>query len=813
MRKKILLNAAGIVLSMMNENKIIFLLGGHDLEMVEIRIMLENTGYNNGALFPENDLLFFDNDLGWGAKWSDYNDVLTDARFNEYIIYGVELTSDTPLKENWKVVDHHNDLPAVPTSIEQIANTLNIKLTRKQELIAANDHGHIKALKSICATDTEIKDIRKLDRNHQGVTEEQWNQATVDVNTQDRIEIFYDFTIINTRINKFSAITDQIPDYNKLLVYNSNSICYYGEFALESVKSIFLNIYGDKNIYSGGTHGGYCNVTREVTLKEIDTTIQLLKELLKPDYPFSYHTFMFPFKWDLRSQKAKYLSYNDRTDIAKIDSELTNKKGWTNKQFTISEEKGVEEYNEFIYYHKFVRDILYDYKDGLSTSDKKFKYYEYDEGNSGSYNINCKYGQYKLNLSGISLHIYNTGVGILTFQLNNNKHHKITDIININDVGRRIYPQFLTAIDQNNSVLTQGIKNTFLANEIELVLSNGKKITEDYSNYNDFRNLEISKIPILPSFITELLFPALGNKFDLIPVMDDRMFTVCSFGKSNFVNTINCYNSEKDEYEYLKSDIWHQFVFSDSGGSTCQSKTLLKKILKKHTYDRWIDYGTIYGMCNESLVSITDPFHNFFPKLIATHTLTIYYQMAILCLAQRATMLRFQTEVTIIKNLDQSEKDPTEVSNEISGIYQNYIEFVNKLYFREVTSQIQGIEMYSQLQDVMNIHDDIKDLDGEIEELHTYSNMLEQANETKAANKLNKVVIWFLPPTLLFGIFGGNFLDLNTNLIWGGVIDFTTIYWILSIIIASLLISVPILYSKVILNKFRSFKIKMKRNV
>jgi len=792
----------------MNENKIIFLLGGHDLEMVEIISMLKGEGFVDGVKLPENNLLYFDNNLVWGAKWSDYDTVLRDQKYSSYIIYGIELTKDIELPPNCKIIDHHNELPPEPTSIEQIAQILGLTLTRWQALVAANDHGYIKGLRIICATNDEIQKVRKLDRDNQGVTEEQWNKAQYDIRVARRVEYYYDLTIVNTRVDKFTAVTDQLPDENKLLVYNTNKICYYGESALNLAKSIFIQIFGSEEIYSGGSIAGFCGVKRDVTTQEIERTILQLKEILKPEYPFSYHTFMFPFKWDLKGTNGKELTYNERTDIEKIDKELNNKNGWENKHFTISEEKGVEEYNEFIYYHKFVRDILYDYKDGLPTKDKKFKYYEYELGNKGTYIINCKYGIYELNLSGISLHIYNTGVGILTFQLNNHKYPEINNIININDVGRRIYPQFLSEIDDSNLTLTQGTKNTFLANKIEIVLSNGRKIVENYNQYNDILNLNVTNTPILPQFITELLYPALKNKFEITPVMDDRMFTVCSFGKENFVNTINCYHAEIDEYEYLKSDIWHQYIFSDSGGSSCQSKSMLKKLLKKHTYDRWIEYGTLYGMCNESLVSITDPFYKFFPKLIATHTLTIYYQMAILCLAQRATMLRFQTEVTIIKDLENSKKNPDVVSKEISGIYQNYIEFVNKLYFREVTSQIQGIEMYSQLQEVMNIHDDIKDLDDEIEELHTYANLLEQANETKAANKLNEVVIWFLPATLLFGIFGSNFLDANENLIWGGVLVREPIYWILSIIIFSIIISICIFKPKKFIKKIKFFKIK-----
>ena len=225
-----------------------------------------------------------------------------------------------------------------------------------------------------------------------------------------------------------------------------------------------------------------------------------------------------------------------------------------------------------------------------------------------------------------------------------------------------------------------------------------------------------------------------------------------------------------------------------------------KFLLEKHTYDRWINYGTLYGMSSESLVILTTPFHEQFSKLLAIHTQTIYYQMAIICLAQRATMLRVQSEVTEIKDLvnTKNHDDTIIILKSISELYQNYIEFINKLYFREITSQIQGIEMYSKMQDVMNIHRDIKDLDGEIEELHTYSSMIEQKiivdQQTQFAKKqsnLNKIAFIFLPSTLLAGILGMNVFDgENALYLSNNTIDWYPIFYVGLVILIAIIISV-----------------------
>ncbi len=120
-----------------------FLLGGHDLEMAEIRNILETQG-----------IPYHDRDLGWNnAKLSAYADVLNDEE--EFV--GIELESDIAPPTRYKLIDHHNENSEKASSIEQVAEMLGIELSREQQLIAANDKGFIAAMKDIGATTEEIK--------------------------------------------------------------------------------------------------------------------------------------------------------------------------------------------------------------------------------------------------------------------------------------------------------------------------------------------------------------------------------------------------------------------------------------------------------------------------------------------------------------------------------------------------------------------------------------------------------------------------------------------------------------------------------
>lgn len=144
----------------MDHHPYVFLLGGRDLEMITIKRMLIDSGFEE----PES---IADLNLQWGAKLSAYQN-----RFNDELTFvGIELSQNIVPPPHYINIDHHNENANKPSSIEQIADLLGIELTREQQLIAANDKGFIPEMKAFGATREEIADIRRRDREAQGVTE------------------------------------------------------------------------------------------------------------------------------------------------------------------------------------------------------------------------------------------------------------------------------------------------------------------------------------------------------------------------------------------------------------------------------------------------------------------------------------------------------------------------------------------------------------------------------------------------------------------------------------------------------------------
>lgn len=194
----------------------IFFLGGYDAEMCEIRKILE-----------DNQIPFNDKKLSWGAKASAYAEELENSGNAAPAL--VELEVDIPLPENRIIIDHHSENSGkdVQTSIEQAAELLGIKLTRRQKLIAANDRGWIDGLKQAGAAEEEIAEIRLYDRQCQGVTEEEEQAAEKAIRN---IEMTGNVAVVHFPGKHTSPVMDRLyGKYTNILVITPETINFSGE--------------------------------------------------------------------------------------------------------------------------------------------------------------------------------------------------------------------------------------------------------------------------------------------------------------------------------------------------------------------------------------------------------------------------------------------------------------------------------------------------------------------------------------------------------------------------------------------------------
>lgn len=212
-----------------NKNNLIFLLGGHDLEMVTIRDLLTE-------IAPDR---FYDKGLLWGAKASDYEDEIRTVIKKGLTPVLIELTIDIDIDaERFIVIDHHGKRAGSdkPTSLHQIFELLNLpqdKWNRWFDLVAANDRGYIPAMIEIGADKDEIKKVRAADRSAQGITpveEAEGERAAADA------EIVADgmLTVVKLSHTRTAAVTDRMEPalggvgYKNLLIISSCQVNFFG---------------------------------------------------------------------------------------------------------------------------------------------------------------------------------------------------------------------------------------------------------------------------------------------------------------------------------------------------------------------------------------------------------------------------------------------------------------------------------------------------------------------------------------------------------------------------------------------------------
>jgi len=152
----------------------------NDGEAVEIERLLK--GHGETVLLTRQP---------WGASWAGLEPEVR-KRLGELpsgvLVYGVELAG--PNSYSAINLDHHRyadeDRSNQLSSLEQVANILDVPLDRWCHLVAANDKAWIPGLLAEGATPGEIEAVRQQDRTAQGIGESHRRQAEVDLQGAER---------------------------------------------------------------------------------------------------------------------------------------------------------------------------------------------------------------------------------------------------------------------------------------------------------------------------------------------------------------------------------------------------------------------------------------------------------------------------------------------------------------------------------------------------------------------------------------------------------------------------------------------------
>lgn len=233
-------------------------------------------------------------------------------------------------------------------------------------------------------------------------------------------------------------------------------------------------------------------------------------------------------------------------------------------------------------------------------------------------------------------------------------------------------------------------------------------------------------------------------------------------------------NKTVNGYGYSNNKFWYQYMFVDGFSPTCSNELIKENLIEEHTYARWVEANTLYGITRYSFVCITEP-QDFLTKefpnagFIIDHLQTIYFQMVSLALFQRAMVLKYAEEASkvsrALQNCDMTDNENSEPAliKEIETLLKNYTEFINRVFHREVTAQEQGIELYDMLQKHLRIEYQAKELEKEIDELHRNADLITNRQSSKSLDKITILGGLFLIPSLIAAFAQVGWFDVNNK--------------------------------------------------
>ncbi|NQN49542.1 hypothetical protein HPA16_04130 [Streptococcus suis] len=342
--------------------------------------------------------------------------------------------------------------------------------------------------------------------------------------------------------------------------------------------------------------------------------------------------------------------------------------------------------------------------------------------------------------------------GFLIIAADNYYYEDLESIRAINQYGRRIYDPFLTPVLYVRE------------SPYDITLSD-QSLTEVTSPIAEPRDdFSVGKVKV-KSAIKDLFHSFFGQNILLFPqgfrekndkqlleinrILDDRMFVLSDYQleKSDFdelslaIRETSdpqfqkfCQASDGDgqlELVYNQQKRLYSYIYIDNGDSTCQSARAIVPLLQRSIYDRWLDYGTIYGVTQHSMIMLTT---KGVPDFLLTYFYTEYLEMILFVLTQRVRILSFSSDA------GERAKN-SENTDAILQLQKRYVIFKNQFLLPELSSQEQAMELYQMIQENFFILSQKEILDDQITSLYEISQAESAVEEKKRDEKLNMIVL------------------------------------------------------------------------
>jgi hypothetical protein len=710
----------------------------------------------------------------WGASLrKESGDFLKDLKDNVIIVEMPNPVQEEVLKKkhNVFIIDHHcmkqhgvfMDRSNIQSSIEQFAILLDYELSQDEKYVAMNDKSYLwQLITETQLSSSEINQFRERELALQGYDDVFMQQSQSDY---DNRKEYSNFTLIFTKLKKVARIQDlahfdylnsgsngkskfeifrQIPlemfPPNILIVQLNDDdqpvrINFSGQYKyVKDFKEIADNLSSSIDYwfdhFSGiaGCFGAAAPnpiILEELLEKVVSSLVLFDRPVLK------YSTIFFiPFKMHERCRPGLFWK---RTANFSLD----------------------KNYDEHVYFHDFVSDFIFEQKRVKRNS--VLKPVEYFEPRTADKKLslqivmpNDNSSSLEFPITHMAIHKFYNNVGILAIQVtaeeNGDTKQKLWRALR-----EQAYPISLFAATKFNK-MARIIYKSFEMQQQENQIPQKVRVMEGKNVYSglehDFTKA-FSTPPKNSSIIISHIFKSLIERFsgnDNFEILLDDRAIVYSFLalKGPMPHSIF-------QHEQLNQMFSRILYIDDPGSEYVYEPKFINTLMNTNLYKRWAHYGNLYGYTRYSSVYLG--YEAFFKEEVFKQFNSMYYQLALLSLFYRVTLLDFSKRIVGATNSLIKKRNRCDFKK----LRKEFVRFHNVYWFKEITNQDQGIEIFDLYRNALEfdkIYEQVKD-------------EIERANDVEASHFQNRITIggkFIGIVALLIGYFGTDFTGLRETL-------------------------------------------------
>ncbi len=731
----------------------------------------------------------------WGLTLADAFAQIADLAALRAHVLIVELPDKSPdqsglaqlmqLGKMVHVIDHHQygtaDKTQALSSLEQFAQLMNYGLSESELKIAINDRDFLMGLARAGVPWQEAMAIRQQEWQIRG-TEALMQEAQDFVAKQARDLVDLRLVLAPERLAGVMLEAAQLPTeeaYNKceplkpvLVLYYADEdkqqitqVEYAGKAADKAVlHDVFLSVEKWQRDFvlwlGGGDFGCFFGAKKRHVLSNFDELVSTLLELfLQYGRPLRHYgcTFYVPldlFLEDELKDNKKFKLFKEKdAQIAEYKTDISTEINKDKLDQAIGQER-----QAYLYFLPHIRDLVFDTAKSqngeAATPIKQWKlknvtnfhwYIELNEDDELSVKIT------DISIFGYYNDLYVLSISVVpTYDISNTSlandnvtwwhdlvfsDHKCFEQINalqlqnwllFTNQARLIYPSFAEQFIEGKLK-----KQVFKTPKTLMLFNEAEKQPEK-------RDSALSPILVhlLKYFFDD---DKLEQRLSFLP--DDRMFACVAYGLSGLEPKTEQGKAELTRLFSLALYVDHKGGTFESAMEYAYDAEFTQALMQTHTLNRWQQLGTYSGYC--SYANAYMGFGWFFNAIIApSHVPFIYIRMMLLGLFYQMTLRHYKRRV----GYETEALSLYSKADAFRDLRKKFILFNNNYWFREVTNQTQGIEVFNLQIKALELDKDYNLIKDEMERADEYA-------QSVKANRFNVIATVFVIITLFITFF------------------------------------------------------------